>query len=206
MQSPTLALALLTALASCTSSTTIVQSWRDPNVTIQDGAYNKVLVIGLIKDETTRRIAEDRMAAFMNGHGITSYSYLGNDQSKINDAGMSAKMQQDGIDGVLIMSLKDKATEQTYVPGTTTMGYYRSPWGYYGYAYPMYSTPGYVHTDHVYHVETALYSPKREGPVWTSTTSTVNPSDVGTSVDEIMNVVYAKMKREGFVVSPGTAK
>lgn len=194
-------LLFLLTLVSCGSSTRVVQSWHDPAVTVVDGDYDKVLVIALIKDESTRRVAEDRMVKFMNGHGIPSYSYLGPDQGRINDAGMSKKMQNDRIDGVLIMRLANKQTQQTYVPGTTTMGYYGGAWGYYGYAYPIYSTPGYVQTDQIYYVETNLYSPEREGPVWTSQTSTVNPTDLGTTVDEIMEAVYWRMKRDGFVVS-----
>lgn len=196
-----LVLVVWLSLIACGSSTRVVQSWHDPSVTVVDGNYGKVLVIALIKDESTRRIAEDHMEKFMNGHGIPSYKYLGPDQERINDAGMSEKMQKDGIDGVLIMHLANKETQQTYVPGTTTMGYYGGAWGYYGYAYPMYSTPGYVTTDQIYYVETNLYSPKKEGPVWTSKTSTLNPTDLGTTVDEIMEAVYWRMKKDGFVVT-----
>lgn len=199
-RSPFLLIAIL-FLVSCGSGTRVVQSWHDPAVTVVDGDYDKVLVIALIKDESTRRVAEDHMVKFMNGHGIPSYSYLGMDQDRINDAGMSRKMQNDNIDGVMIMRLANKQTQQTYVPGTTTMGYYGGAWGYYGYAYPIYSTPGYVQTDQIYYVETNLYSPKREGPVWTSQTSTVNPTDLGATVDEIMEAVFWRMKRDGFVVS-----
>jgi len=190
--------AALLTLASCAPSTQIVQSWKAPGVTVEAGNYNKVLLVALIKDETSRRIAEDRMSAFMNGHGITSYSYLGEDQNAINDAGMSAKMQKDGIDGVMIMRLVDKQTTQTYVPGTST--YYGGAWGYYGYAYPMYSSPGYVQTDHIYYVETSLYSPKHEGPVWTCTTSFLNPTNIGPAVDDMMHAIYKKMREDGFVV------
>ena len=81
-----------------------------------------------------------------------------------------------------------------------------SPWGYYGHSYGYYSTPGYVRTDVRYTVETNLYSTKRDGLMWTSTTSTVNPTDLGTTVDEIMQAVYDRMKRDGFVVAAPVAK
>ena len=190
----------------CGSSTHVVQSWHDPAVQVTDGAYNKVLVIGLVKDESTRRIAEDRMASFMNGHGKASYTYLGPDVEAINDAGMNERMRKDGIDGVIIMRLMDQTKEQTYVAGSTYPSYYSNPWGYYGHSYGYYSTPGYVRTDVRYTVETNLYSTKRDGLMWTSTTSTVNPTDLGTTVDEIMQAVYDRMKRDGFVVAAPVAK
>ncbi len=189
-------------LLSCSSSTKVVQSWREPSVTVEEGAYNKVLVIALLKDEATRRIAEDRMESMMNGHGKVSYSYLGPDPEAINDTGMNEKMRKDGIDGVLVMRLVDRTREQTIVPGTVYPAYYRSAWGMYGYSYGYYSTPGYVRTDLEYHVETNLYSTKREGLIWTSTTNTLNPETLDGAVHDIMQAVYERMKKDGLVVGP----
>jgi hypothetical protein len=196
---------LLTAAllySSCSPGTRIVQSWKDPAVTVTEGSYNRILVISLIKDNATRRIAEDHMASFIGKKAVTSYSYLGPDQAVINEAGMDERMQKDGIDGVLIMRLVDQSTESTYVPGSTVVGYNANPWGYYGYSYGYYSTPGYYHTDRVYTVETNLYNTKRDGVLWTGTTSTLNPVDIGPAIEEIMSVIYKQMKREGFIVPP----
>ena len=192
---------VLSLFSACGSGTKVIQSWHDPAVTVSQGSYNKVLVIGLIKDESTRRIAEDRMVKFLNGRGVTSYTYLGPDVERINAEGMNDRMIQDGIDGVLIMRLVDRKQEQTYVPGTVYPSYYGSPYGYYGYAYPMYSSPGYVRTDETYYVETNLYLTKREGLIWTSTTSSFNPTNLATTVDGIMEEVYWRMKKDGFVVA-----
>ena len=195
----TLFLLLLTA---CGPSTKVVQSWHKPGFTVEEGTYHKLLVIGLIKDEATRRAAEEQMIKNLKGDGIPSYGYIGADVEKINEAGMNDRMVKDGIDGVLIMRLVDVKKEQTYVPGTTYPAYYGSPWGYYGYAYPMYSTPGYVRTDATYYVETNLYSTGSDGLIWTSTTSTFNPTKLETTVDGIMQAVYWQMKKDGFVVRP----
>jgi hypothetical protein len=37
---------------------------------------NKVLVVALFKDETSRRKAEDQMAVYLNGKQVVSYNYL----------------------------------------------------------------------------------------------------------------------------------
>ncbi|MFN3874818.1 MAG: hypothetical protein ACK4L7_02760 [Flavobacteriales bacterium] len=198
--------AALSLLAACAPSTKVVQSWREPSVTITEGAYNKVLVIGLIKDEATRRSAEDRMAALMKGHGVASYSYLGPDPEVINEPAMNQRMRNDGIDGVLIMRLLDRSREQTIVPGSVYPTYYYNPWSMYGYSYGFYSTPGYVRVDDRYVVETNLYSTKREGLIWSSTTSTLNPANLDDMVSEVMQVVYQRMKQDGFVVGPAAGK
>ncbi|MCC7501497.1 MAG: hypothetical protein IT229_03145 [Flavobacteriales bacterium] len=202
---PLLFIALL-GLAGCAPSTSIVQSWRDPEVSVADGTYNKVLVVCLIKDETTRRIGEDHMVAFLNGHGVASYTLFGDQLEKINEEGMNAKMVAGGVDAVMIMRLVDQSKEQTYVPGTTYPSYYASPYGYYGYSYGYYSTPGYVQTTTIYTVESNLYSTRRGKLIWTGTTSTVDPSDLGRTVDDIMGTVYDRMKRDGLITAAPVAK
>jgi hypothetical protein len=195
----------LTLLISCGSSTRIVTSWRDPEVTVQEGSLNKVLFIGLLRDEATRRAAEDELARLSKSQGIASYRYLGPDIEGINAPGMNDKMIAEGFDGVVIMRLLDLTKEQTYVPGSTYPAYYASPYGYYGHVAPMYYDPGYVRTDITYTVETNIYSTKMGKLVWTGTTSTVNPTDLTRAVDEIAEAIHYKMVREGFLTpAPNT--
>jgi hypothetical protein len=202
-----ISLLITLGLAGCSPSTRIVQSWRDPEVTVVDGTYNKVLVISLLKDETTRRIGEDHMVAFMNGHGIASYTIFGDQLEKINEEGMNQKMIDKGVDAVMIMRLVDRQKEQTYVPGSTYPSYYGSPYGYYGYSYGYYSTPGYVSTTTTYTVETNVYSTRRNKLIWSGTTTTVDPTDLGRSVDDVMQALWDRMQRDGFIVSaPPAAK
>jgi hypothetical protein len=198
---------LLSAITGCGPSTHIVTSWRDPNVTVVDGQYNKVLVVCLLKDESTRRVGEDRMVAFMNGHGVASYTVFGDHLEKINEQGMNEKMIASGVDAVMIMRLVDRNKESVYVPGSTYPAYYGSPYGYYGHSYGYYSTPGYVSTTTTYIVETAVYSTRRNGLIWTGTTSTVDPTSLTAGVDEVMQVVYDQMRKDGLIVSaPAPAK
>jgi hypothetical protein len=193
---------LASVLIGCGSSTRLVTSWRDPSVSVEEGSLNKVLFVALLKDEATRRAAEDELASRSKAQGVASYTYFGNNIEAINAPGMNEQMIKDGIDGVVIMRLVDLTKEQTYVPGTTYPSYYGSPYGYYGYAAPMYYDPGYVRTDVTYTIETNIYGTKQGKLVWTGTTSTVNPSDLSTTVREIMEEIHWKMVKEGFLKRP----
>jgi hypothetical protein len=202
MRSTIVLAALAALLSSCGSSTRLNTSWRDPSVTVEEGSLNKILFICLLKDEATRRAAEDELARLSKSQGIESYRYLGPDIEGINAPGMNDKMIADGFDGVVIMRLLDLTKEQTYVPGSTYPAYYASPYGFYGHAAPMYYDPGYVRTDITYTVETNIYSTKMGKLVWTGTTSTVNPTDLIHTVDEIVEAIHFKMVREGFLTTP----
>ncbi len=206
MKNILIAASFLTLFVSCGGSTRLVTSWRDPSVTVVEGSLNKILFIALLKDEATRRSAEDHLCTLVKSDGISSYRYLANDVDAINAPGMNDKMIADGIDGVVIMRLVDQTKEQTYVPGSAYPSYYGSPYGFYGYAAPMYYDPGYVRTDVTYTVETNMYSTKLGKLVWTGTTSTVNPTEFGTTLTEIMEAIHFKMVREGFLTTAPKAK
>ena len=206
MKNLLVAAAFLSLFVSCGGSTRLVTSWRDPAVTVEEGSLNKILFIALLKDEATRRAAEDHLVTLAKSDGLPSYRYLANNIEAINNPGMNDQMVKDGIDGVVIMRLVDQTKEQTYVPGSAYPSYYASPYGYYGYAAPMYYDPGYVRTDVTYTVETNFYSTKLGKLVWTGTTSTVNPSEFNTTLNEIMEAIHYKMVREGFLTSPAKTK
>ncbi len=73
---PAIVMALLVA---CGPSTKLSKSWMDPSVTPATWKpFEKVLVLGLIKDDATRRIVEDKLAAQFPGRSMQSYKYLSN--------------------------------------------------------------------------------------------------------------------------------
>ena len=96
------------------------------------------------------------------------------------------------------MRLADVEKETSYVPGTNT-GFYGGYGRYYGYGANFYSTPGYYTTDKNYFIETTVYSVDPDKLLWTGTTKTVNPQKIDKTVNDIADVVVAKMKQEGFL-------
>jgi hypothetical protein len=184
-------------LTACGSSTKITQSWRDPAVSYEAGSVKKMLIIALMRDETTRRQTEDELTAQFRGKGVASYGYLGPLDAELD----IERLRNDGFDAVMIMRLADVTQEQTYVPGSYP-AYYGSPYGYYGHAYPMYADPGYVRTDMNYRVESNFYSVESQKLVWSGITSTMNPTDLSTAISEIVTAIREKMEREGFLHTP----
>jgi len=75
-------LLVLVGMISCSPSTQIVKSWRDPGSTVSASGSQKVLVIGMVKDEGSRRIVEDALAAKLNGKGVASYTIINEEMIK----------------------------------------------------------------------------------------------------------------------------
>ncbi len=187
-------------IASCTS-TRIDSSWREPNKQIVINKLNKVLVVALLKNEVSRRVAEDQMVAFLKGKGVVSYSYLDTDFNKKNEREIREKIKEDGFDGAVTMSLVDVDKERNYTPGNISAfpEYYRTFSQYYYRNRSYYSNPGYYSITKTYSVETNIYSIKEDKIIWFGLTKTIDPAGVDKMTEEIAKVVYKKMIKEGFI-------
>lgn len=198
-------------LASCSSGTAIVSSWKDPEVTNANVEFEKIMVVALVKDEATRRVAENRIAAlspkFHSSYAIMNGKKLGlakDQQLKI--------LKDENYDAVVTMRLVDTVKETNYVPGTNTSMYYGGYGGmyggygsfggfggWYGMYSPVYYDQGYYQDTTSYLVETNVFSLKSDKLVWTGTTKSTSGKDVGLLVDSITATVIAEMKKDGFI-------
>jgi hypothetical protein len=195
------------SLSSCGSNTSIVNSWRDPDVTVSQEHFKKVLVVALVKDEASRRITENRIASSSDIFK-TSYQYL-NATSQLTQEQKLKILQDENFDGVVTMRLVSTEKETSYVPGAYTGAYYGGfdgmYTGRYGYGfsnwYGMYSPnfydPGYYQETTAYMVETNIFSLKENKLIWTGTTKSEYVTDLGQTVDAIMQAVVAEMKKDG---------
>ncbi len=192
---------ILIIICSSCSSTRIASSWREPDKTVVIEKLNKVLVVALFKDETSRHRAEDQMASYLSGKGIVSYNYLSASFNKENEEYLRKKIKLDGFDGAVTMRLVDVDQEKIYTPGNTTYypTYYRSFTGYYYRIWSNYTTPGYYSTTKTYTIETNVYSIKEDKIIWSGITETTNPDGLKKMTEEVVQVVYKKMVKEGFV-------
>jgi hypothetical protein len=188
------------SLISCGPSTEIVKSWHEPGAVVSASGSQKVLVLGLVKDESSRRIIEDNLVKRLGGKGVASYTIITTEMVKgADESALEQKLTQGGFTHVLMTRLADIEKETSYVPGTTT-GYYGGYGRYYGYGAGMYSTPGYYQEDKNYFVETTVYSINPNKLLWTGTTKTVNPSKMDKTINEIATVVGDQMKKDGFYI------
>lgn len=193
-------IAVIVIISSC-SSTRITSSWREPDKTVVFEKLNKVLVVALFKDETSRHNAEDQMAGYLDGKGIVSYNYLDANFNKANEESLREKIKADGFDAAVTMRLVDVDKEKIYNPGNNSFypRYYRNFSGYYYRSWNYYSTPGYYTTTKTYSIETNVYTIKEDKIIWSGVTATTNPDGLQKMTEAVAHAVYKKMLKEGFV-------
>lgn len=194
-------LSLTLLMFACSPATQLTKSWADPSVT--DGSFKpftKVLVIAILKDETSQRLAEDRIATYFKpGVAVKSYSYFL--PSDTNNKAIYAKLEKDGFDGMFIMRLTN-VSQSLDIQQSGGYGYYG---GYYGRGYygAPYSSTTTVSYDNTFFVESSFYLLPTSKLIWSGTTSTLNPSNLNQTLDEILMAAKEDIIRRGIIKVEG---
>ncbi len=197
-------------LLSACSSTSLVNRWSDPEY--KGPALQKILVIGIIKDDIKRRSFEEEFSSLITGNGrtgIASYTLLPDLKSADQKEEILAVVDKVGADGVMIVTLQGVSKEQRDVP--PSVDYYPAPgmgmgmgmgygmYGYYGMSHTAVYRPGYTVTDTVVRLDTKLFAVSSEKMIWAGKTESFNPSSAQTVVSELAKLLINDMKKSGMV-------
>jgi hypothetical protein len=180
---------IMALMAACSPSTQITKSWTDPSWK-QGGAapFKKVLVVAILKDDASRRIAEDKLVASITRvMAVQSYNYIkpaDTVQGKLDE-----KLTKDAFDGIILMRLTDVNKSVSYTQGS-------SYGGWYGYRY---SSPGYYSEDKTFYVETNFYALAGNKLMWSGTTSTLNPTQLDKTLDDIIIAIRTELYSKGLI-------
>jgi len=200
---------VLLGLASCASQTQLYERWHDE--TFAGQKLEKILVIGIIKDDIRRRALESAFVTAVESKGtkgIAGYTLLPDNGKLDNKEGIVAAVKKAGADSVLITSFKGVIEKERkvpprvdYVPGAGgrygPYGYgYR---GYYGSRYEAVYQPGYTTTDTIVQLETRIYSAKSEKLIWAGKTKSVNVSSGDEIIKQLVSLVVHDMKKNGLI-------
>lgn len=194
-------LALL--LASCLTSTSLVNVWEDP--AYKGGPFRKIMVLGVGADGGMSNTFEDIFAAELRQRGVDAipgHTVLpaGEQASRevIEKAGRAA-----GADGFLLARLvrTQKQTQSVagYNPAIPASGYVNNFYGYYDAAY-IYSPPASYHYE-VVTVETNLWDVRTEKLVWSGTTQTFAPGSVNQEAPGFAKLIVGQLASRNLLPS-----
>ncbi len=188
----------LVILTSC-NTPRIVNSWRDPAVTVDTARLNKFMVAALLKNQTVRRQVEDQMAAIVPGKAVQSYKEFGMDELKDNEEVYNQQLKAKGFDGIVMMRIASIDSTKRWVAGSYPTYYYGGWRGYWGVSWNGFYRPSYVTTDQTYNIEVTVYSLKSNKLIWTGSSTAVNPDGGSSDYKNICREVYRKMRVEKFI-------
>jgi len=191
---------LATALAAC-STTSVVNSWKDPNYT--GGPVRSLLVVGVSSQASVRRIFEETFSESLKAQGVAavpSYTLVPAD-GQIPEDKLKEAIAKSGAEGVLITRMVGKQTDISTMPvmAPPAVGMRRSYYGYYSNAWVGYYEPMSVQTYSYVIAETTLFRVDGTEPVWSGTTETLEPTDVRKSTQGFAEQMIKTLKKEGVI-------
>jgi hypothetical protein len=164
------------ALAGCGSATRLTKVWTDP--AFATNSLRHLMVIGIARNATDRRVFEDSFTAALRAQGIEAEpSYPLVADGNLDSARLGSDMHRTGCDGVFVTRIVDQTTVRTYYPPTAGHlgGPWAAPWqyrggwyGYYSLGYSYVGAPGYTVENQVVNFETNLYRVADGQLVWSA--------------------------------------
>lgn len=187
---------LCSLLWSCSSSR-LLSSTSDPS--FKKTVIEPVLVVGISKDETKRRIYEDTFVdSFISAETRAIASYTASKQGiRLDEAALRDIVKKTGARSILITHMVSADEKDFYQPDTPIIGTNSSPAGLYGY-YPfiyqsVYSAGSYGSTTKVT-LETSLYDVKSEKLIWTARSQSIDPVMTRKYYQELIDLFLNDLK------------
>lgn len=185
------------ALTGCATTTRLDGQWSNPQFE-STRITGKVLVVGLTRDETVRRLYEDDMAAQLAARGLSvvrSYEVIPGPLSANSGAQVLAEARHIGAADILSSALVSRQrVQRVYVEPTPAWW----GWGYdgwYGHYWPYAMTPTEVRDYDRYVVGTSLTDVKSGKIFWTARTVTESPDTIVREIKGFVKVIVDAMAK-----------
>lgn len=194
---------LLLLLAAC-ASTTVDGTWMRSQSAGQR-IEGPLLVVGVARDETVRRIYEDDMAAKLAARGLQalrSYEVVPgvldvDDHERLLQAARAASARYLLSTAVIGQHVEQTVT-QDFWPTAGFAGYRGWYGAYWGMSWPVYTQ---VRTYRVYIAQTALIRVDADRVEWTARTRTTAPANVADETRAFVDVILGAMARDRLVAA-----
>jgi hypothetical protein len=188
-------------LTACGPTTNLTGMWEEPG--LQQGAFKKVLIIGLSENEGKRRAFESEMTKQFEAKNVSAEESITKMplDVEMNEETLKKYFGGDGIDAVLVSRLVGVDQKVEYSPGysyAVPSGYYNGFYGYYNTSWGVVSSPGYLSTYNVANVETNLYRVADAKLVWSGVSETFDYADALDGIRSFSASVVPQLVKKGF--------
>ncbi|UFS70919.1 DUF4136 domain-containing protein [Geomonas sp. RF6] len=202
-----LGLLLVTCVLSSCASTTLVDTWRNPNLTAPPH-IRKLLVVRITNKDGNRSVYEDVIAAELQKRGVEGvpgHTLIADDKKQNWDT-LEEALRKSQADGVLTVQTVNVEKHTSIQPGYPSVypGYWYpsvfSAWdlrGYYGAS--TYYDPTLVSTYQVASLQSNLFDAKSGKLIWAATLETSDPEKTISVSKELAQLVVKSLIKEGLI-------
>ena len=204
-----MALCVVTMFLSSCATTSLVDSWRNPDVTPAK-RYHKLLVSSMGRNVNERKVYEDVIVAGLRQQGVdavASYPLMQTDNGDMTKA-LDKAVKQSGADAVLNVQTTMIEQKANVVPGYG--GYPGYPDFWYPPAYHSWNMGGYYGTRMLYEPPTIivysvatlqanLFDVANRKLVWAGSLETSEPGKVLAVSREVARLVIQSLVKQGLI-------
>ena len=210
------------AVAGCaTEATRLDAQWVNPQFAGQR-AVRSLMVMGVSRDASTRRLYEDRMVASLGAAGVRAVqAYLTlPDDGPIPEDRLQRAVRAADVSHVIVSRIINVTQQVNVTPGTVTTtawgpgpgwgsgsawgpgwrgfhGHHNSMWGP-----TMISTPPRITTSQDVNADTRLFDARDAEVLWAASTTTslgTTSATVPQVIDQFVGLIVATLKRDGVI-------
>jgi hypothetical protein len=213
-----LGIALLLAASAlvlgCSTATRLDAQWVNPEFAGKRPLRN-VMVVGAVRDSSTRRIYEDKMAAALGALGVKavqSYRLLPED-GPVSEERLRRAVTEAGVSHAMVTRIINVTTEVNVSPGMVMGPGWGPGWGwgggwgpgwggFAGYYNTMWGTaiPPTVTTTQNVHADTRVFDAGNATVLWSAATTTSTGSNTLLQlIDQFVQLIVSTMSKDGIV-------
>lgn len=210
------------AVAGCaTEATRLDAQWVNPQFAGQR-AVRSLMVMGVSRDASTRRLYEDRMVTSLGAAGVPAVqAYLTlPDDGPIPEDRLQRAVRAADVSHVIVSRIVNVTQQVNVTPGTVTTAAWGpgpgwgpgSPWGpgwrgFHGHHSSMWgptmiSTPPRITTTQDVNADTRLFDSLNAEVLWAASTTTslgTTSATVPQVIDQFVGLIVATLKRDGVI-------
>jgi uncharacterized protein DUF4136 len=183
-------LALALAIAGC-STVSVTNQWRDPQ--FAGPAATNFVVVGIARNETTRRVFEDTFVAELRKAGVQAQpAYTQIEAGENGKVKLTDLVRASGADAVLTTRVQRVQQKVDVSPGY----YYGGYGGFYGWYGGAWASAPTVSQYEVVTLETNVWDPKSGTLIWAATTERVASPDIPKVTTQLAEALIPRMRAD----------
>jgi hypothetical protein len=202
IRSALIACAAILTLGGCATSTQLNAQWVNPEAGARLPLRNMV-VMGINRDTTARRIYEDAMVAELSARGVqalASYKVLP-DEGPASEQAIQKAVTDAGADAILVSRTVSVSDEVRVSPGMVMGPPFGFGWrGFYGYYHGMWSAAYYVpptvYTVRNVLVDTRLFDAREQAVIWSGSSTTTPTGTMQQTINQFAATIAEALARD----------
>lgn len=207
------AVVMLLIVTACAAPTVLNTRWADPQFSAKP--VRSILVVGITKDTSNRRVYEDAMVALLSARGVKAQpSYLfAPEAGPVSFEAMQKVMADSGAAGVLLTRVVNVSQSVRVTPGmdmgprSTAFGSSRGMGmrGFHGFYDGMWASsfhsPPTISVDETVAADTRLFETRDFSVVWSASTTTTTSGSGGTTalLQQFATLIAETLAKDGMI-------